>query len=100
DVLVLCAGWKGRPNLEDTLFAGALAHRLREDYAMHEDGALMAHRLYCDGKDNLIGYLSNASHLRRLQRLGIQKDIAYCLQHDLYDVVPVLRGSALVKMDV
>ncbi len=100
DVMVLCAGWKGRPNLEDTLFAGALAHRLRDDYATHEDGALMAHRLYCDGKDNLIGYLSNASHLRRLQRLGIQKDIAYCLQHDLYDIVPVLRGSALVKMDV
>lgn len=100
DVLVLCAGWKGRVNLEDTLFAGALADRMRDEYALHEDGALMAHRLYLDGKDNLINYLANASHIRRLQRLGIQKDIAYCLQHDLYDVVPVLRGSALVKMDV
>ena len=100
DVLVLCAGWKGRVNLEDTLFAGALANRLRDNYTLHEDGALMAHRLYVDGKNNLMGYLDNASHIRRLQRLGIQKDIAYCLQHDLYDVVPVLRGAALVKMDV
>lgn len=100
DVLVLCAGWKGRPNLEDTLFAGALAQRLSNHYAMHEDAALMAHRLYCDGKDNLIGYLANASHLQRLQRLGIHKDIAYCLQNDLYDVVPVLRGNSLVKMDL
>ncbi|MEZ0610982.1 2-phosphosulfolactate phosphatase [Fibrella sp. WM1] len=100
DVLVLCAGWKGRVNLEDTLFAGALADRLRDEYALNEDGALMAHRLYVDGKDNLINYLANASHIRRLQRLGIQKDIAYCLQHDLYDVVPVLRGSSLVRMDV
>lgn len=100
DVMVLCAGWKGRVNLEDTLFAGALAERLREDYRLHEDSALMAHRLYCDGKDNLVSYLDNASHIRRLQRLGIQKDIAYCLQHDLYDVVPVLRGNALVKMEV
>ncbi len=99
DVLVLCAGWKGRVNLEDTLFAGALAERLRNHYSMLEDGALMAHRLYCDGKDNLVTYLANASHIRRLQRLGINKDIAYCLQHDLYDVVPVLRGNALVKMD-
>lgn len=100
DVLVLCAGWKGRVNLEDTLFAGALAHRLRDDYSMHEDSALIAHRLYCDGQDNLVNYLANASHIRRLQRLGIQKDIAYCLQHDLYDVVPVLRGGSLVKMEV
>ncbi len=98
DVMVLCAGWKGRPNLEDTLFAGALVERLKDNYAIAEDSALMAWRLYCQGKDNLPSYLSTSSHVRRLQRLGIQKDITYCLQHDLYDVIPVLRGSALVSM--
>ncbi|QDK78088.1 2-phosphosulfolactate phosphatase [Spirosoma sp. KCTC 42546] len=100
DVMVLCAGWKGRVNLEDTLFAGALVDRLKDSYAMAEDSAIMAWRLYVQGKDNLIGYMANASHIRRLQRLGIQKDIAYCLQHDLYDVIPVLRGNALVNMSV
>ncbi|MFD2572823.1 2-phosphosulfolactate phosphatase [Spirosoma soli] len=99
DVMVLCAGWKGRVNLEDTLFAGALVDRLKDNYAMAEDSAIMAWRLYGQGKDNLIGYMSNASHIRRLQRLGIQKDITYCLQHDLYDVIPVLRGNALVGME-
>ncbi len=98
DVLVLCAGWKGRFNLEDTLFAGALVERLKDTYMMAEDSAIMAWRIYSQGKDNLIQYLANSSHIRRLQRLGIQKDIAYCLQHDLYDVVPVLRGNALVNM--
>ncbi|QJW88435.1 2-phosphosulfolactate phosphatase [Spirosoma taeanense] len=100
DVLVLCAGWKGRVNLEDTLFAGALVDRLKDGFAMAEDSAIMANRLYCDGKNNLVSYMANASHIRRLQRLGIQKDITYCLQHDLYDVVPVLRGTALVSMAV
>ena len=98
DVLVLCAGWKGRVNMEDTLFAGALIERLKTSYALAEDSAILAHRLYCDGKDNLINYMASASHIQRLQRLGIQKDITYCLQHDLYDVVPVLRGNALVAM--
>lgn len=98
DVLVLCAGWKGRFNLEDTLFAGALVERLKDTYMMAEDSAIMAWRIYCQGQDNLIQYLANSSHIRRLQRLGIQKDIAYCLQHDLYDVIPVLRGNALVNM--
>ena len=96
DVLVLCAGWKGRVNLEDTLFAGAVAERLKEDYTLHEDSALMAQRLYNQAERNMLSYLATSSHIRRLQRLGIQKDIAYCLQTDLYDVVPVLRGSALV----
>lgn len=99
DVMVLCAGWKGRVNLEDTLFAGALIDRLKDSYALAEDSAIVAHRLYCDGKANLVAYMANASHIRRLQRLGIQKDITYCLQHDLYDVVPVLRGNALVAMN-
>lgn len=99
DVLVLCAGWKGRPNLEDTLFAGALAEALKDQFMLLEDGTLMAQRLYLQSRENLLASVSNSSHVRRLQRLGIQKDISYCLQTDLYDVVPVLRGGTLVSMN-
>jgi 2-phosphosulfolactate phosphatase len=99
DVLVLCAGWKGRPNLEDTLFAGALVEALKDQFMILEDSAMMSQRMYLQGRDNLLSYVANSSHVRRLQRLGIQKDIAYSLQTDLYDVVPVLRGTTLVAMD-
>ncbi|WP_247232917.1 2-phosphosulfolactate phosphatase [Telluribacter sp. SYSU D00476] len=98
DILVLCAGWKGRPNLEDTLFAGALAEALKEEYMIMEDSTIMAQRMYQQGRDNLLSCVSNSSHVRRLHRLGIHKDIAYSLQTDLYDVVPVLRGNSLVAM--
>lgn len=98
DVVVLCAGWKGRPNLEDTLFAGAVVEALQEEYFVSEDSALMAMRMYQQAKDNILGFLANSSHVRRLQRLGIQKDITYCVQHDLYDVVPILRGNELVVL--
>lgn len=96
DVLVLCAGWKGKVNMEDTLFAGAVVDALQDEYTLAEDGAVMAQRMYALAKDDMLGYLLNSSHIRRLQRLGIQKDITYCLQHNLYDVVPVLRGTELV----
>ena len=98
DVLVLCAGWKGRVNLEDSLFAGALVEALQDDYLVGEDSALLVQRMYNQAKDDLLGYVAASSHVRRLQRLGIQKDISFCLQHDLYDVVPILRGNALVAM--
>lgn len=96
DVLVLCAGWKGRPNLEDTLFAGAVVEALKDEYFVSEDSAILAMRTYQQAKDNMLAYLSNSSHIRRLQGLGINKDISYCLQKDLYDVLPVLRGNELV----
>lgn len=98
DVLVLCAGWKGRVNLEDTLFAGAVVDALRDEYHVSEDGAMMAHQLFENAQGNMLGFLATSSHIRRLQRLGIQRDIAYCLQQNLYDVVPVLRGNELVVM--
>jgi 2-phosphosulfolactate phosphatase len=96
DVLVLCAGWKGRPNIEDTLFAGAVVEALKDEYFVSEDSAILAMRTYQQAKDDMLGYLANSSHIRRLQGLGINKDISYCLQHDLYDVLPVLRGNELV----
>jgi 2-phosphosulfolactate phosphatase len=98
DVLVLCAGWKGKVNLEDTLFAGAVVDAVNDGYFVAEDSAILAMRMYQQAKDDMLGYLANSSHIRRLQRLGINKDISYCLQKDLYDVVPVLRGNELVSM--
>ena len=71
---------------------------LKDQFMLMEDSVLMAQRLYLQGRDNLPGFVANSSHVRRLQRLGIQKDITYSLQSDLYDVVPILRGNQLVAL--
>lgn len=96
NVLIVCAGWKGRFNLEDTLFAGALVEKLKNKIKPACDAPLAAQRLYLDGKNNLVEYLKNSSHVQRLAKLNIHKDIEFCLQHDVYDVVPVLKDNALV----
>ena len=96
DVLVVCAGWKGNFNLEDTLFAGGLAHRLEGTFAPANDATLAALHLYRLAQTDMLGFLANSSHVQRLQNLDITKDIAFCLQEDQYDVVPVLSGDCLV----
>jgi 2-phosphosulfolactate phosphatase len=98
DVLIHCAGWKGKPNLEDTLFAGALVETLKNDYNVADDTALIAQKMYVLKKDKLEAAVANSSHVKRLQKLGIQKDIAFCLQKNVYDVLPILRGNALVNI--
>jgi 2-phosphosulfolactate phosphatase len=97
DVLVVCAGWKGKFNLEDTLFAGALAQKLASTFTPENDATLASSHLYEIAKGDLAGFLSTSSHVQRLQKLDIFKDITYCLQHDIYDVVPVLEGDYLVR---
>ena len=96
NILIVCAGWKGRINLEDTLFAGALVEKLKEITAPACDAPLAAQRLYAQAKDDMVEYLRESSHVRRLAKLNIQKDIGFCLTADQYDVVPVFQNSVLV----
>lgn len=96
DVLVVCAGWKGNFNLEDTLFAGGLADRLEGSFGFANDAALAALHLYRLARTDMGSFLSASSHVQRLKNLDIIKDIEFCLQEDRYDVVPVLTGECLV----
>jgi 2-phosphosulfolactate phosphatase len=93
DVLVHCAGWKGRFNLEDSLYAGALVKSLESTHAAEEDGALAMKSLFEKEGHQLSAYLSKASHAKRLQNHGIEADIDFCLTLDLYDLVAKVENE-------
>ncbi len=101
DVLCLCSGWKNRFNLEDTLFAGAVVHRLKNSGLSDTqcDSAIAAEHLYLSAKDDMYRFLENSSHRKRLERLHIERDIEYCLTPNQTRVIPVLQGEMLVKME-
>ncbi|MDF9800905.1 2-phosphosulfolactate phosphatase [Catalinimonas alkaloidigena] len=98
DILIVCAGWKGHVNLEDTLFAGALAEQLTAKFSRACDSTLVAITLYHAAKHDMLGFLQNSSHVQRLKNLNIEKDIAFSLQIDQYDAVAVLEGEELVGL--
>jgi 2-phosphosulfolactate phosphatase len=98
DVLIVCAGWKGKVNLEDTLYAGALVEDLQNDMVVDSDSAIAAQVLYNVAKSDMVKFLSNSSHVRRLNGLNIHKDIEFCLTSDVYDVIPVMEGKKMVAM--
>lgn len=96
NVIVICAGWKGDFNLEDTLFAGALVEKTWGLYKVERDSSLAARTLYLEAKDNLMEYLKQSSHFNRLNHLNIFKDVEHCLTYDLYPVVPVYDHGNLI----
>jgi 2-phosphosulfolactate phosphatase len=96
DVMILCAGWKGKVNLEDTLFAGALIELLADAFDAENDSAIAAVALYRMAQDNMMEFLKNSSHAKRLKGLSIIKDIDFCLTRDVYNILPVLKGKELV----
>ncbi len=100
DVILLCAGWKGKFNLEDTLFAGAVVHQLlQEDYQL-DDAGIAAADLYRIAKDDLNSYVKKTSHSERLKRLGIEDDVVFCLKQDITTSIPILEGDRLIKMEI
>jgi len=96
NVLLVCAGWKGKVNLEDTLFAGAVVDLLGDHIEPDCDSPLAAQHLYSIAKNDMVGFLANASHVKRLARLDIHKDIKFCMTPDQYAVVPRLDAGVLV----
>ncbi len=97
DVILLCAGWKDRFNLEDSLFAGAVVYHLKNEkqFTGLSDSSLAACSMYEQGKSDLNGYLKNSSHRNRLARLNLEEDIEYCLQESILPLVPVYHQNYL-----
>jgi 2-phosphosulfolactate phosphatase len=98
DVLLLCAGWKNKFNLEDTLFAGAVAEKLKLSGYISDDAATAAQDLYDTAKDDLLAYTSKTSHSERLKKLGIEEDIKFCLNINITKAIPILQGENLVLL--
>ena len=99
DVFLLCAGWKGRFNLEDSIFAGAVAQKLIDTgkFTTICDGALAAMDLWSFAEPDLMGYIKKAAQNDRLRKINAADAIPYCFELDLTDIVPVYRDGVLQR---
>lgn len=100
NILCLCSGWQDNFNLEDTICAGAICHRLISNgkFTSVEDSSIAAKYLFLSAKDNYLGYLKSSSHRRRLKNLNLNEDIKFCLTPNQTDVIPILKNGKLVKI--
>jgi len=96
NVILGCSAWKDRFNMEDTVFAGAVIHRIKNHFTIHCDSSLMAEDMYCLHRDDLYGFIQKTTHWHRLASYGLEKDLEYCVTPDAANVLPIYRDSALV----
>lgn len=96
-VLLACSAWKDRVNMEDTLFAGAVADALKDHFCLMCDSARIAIALYKQATEypTLLDFLKDSSHYRRLSGFGLVKDMEYCTTPNLHPVVPIYNGKEL-----
>jgi 2-phosphosulfolactate phosphatase len=100
NVILACAGWKDRVNMEDTLFAGAVVSVVEDAFTINCDSSRIAETLYKKARRDLYEFMKNndASHYHRLTNFGLERDIRHCLTSDLANVLPeYVNGKLMVQ---
>lgn len=100
DVQLFCSGWNNTVSLEDMTFAGALAERLLQSgkFENKNDSTHSAIAVWNSAKDDLQGYMENASHIHRLRKHGMDDVFDYTFQLDTCNVVPGLEDKKIINL--
>ena len=98
NVILGCAAWKDRVNMEDMLFAGAVISRIGKQFSINCDSSHLAETMYNKAEKDLFGFMkkNEASHYHRLMGFGLEKDIRYCLTAGGADVLPLYENGKLM----
>ena len=101
-VILACAAWKDRINIEDTLFAGAVIEKIRNNFTINCDASKLAESVYTEAKADLYEFMKNknASHYQRLSSFGLEKDIRQCMEVNTANVLPVYMEGKLVARTI
>ncbi len=97
-VVLACAAWKDRVNIEDMLFAGAVINSIRHQFTINCDSSGIAETTWLTATEDPYGFMkaNNASHYLRLSNYGLEKDIRYCLTPDTAPVLPFYEDGKLI----
>ena len=90
NVLILCAGWNNRFNIEDTLFAGSLAQKLLDrNYTSASDAVQVGLSMWQDAQPDIRTYINRTEHIKRLEANNLQDSVEYCLTDNTVNLVPI-----------
>ena len=101
DIVLVCAGWKGRLAFEDMLLAGNIIHLLSEGNMPNDsrDGAKVAFGLYDKYGDDISTVIHQSNHAMRLKDIIDSGDIDYCCQVDITNILPRLKEGMITPTD-
>lgn len=97
DIILLCAGWKEKVNLEDTICAGAMARRLIDSsrFSTICDSVHMATDLWKLAQNDPLDYIEKAAQRNRLREKGLDDCLEYCMTFDLSNSIPEVQNGIL-----
>jgi len=96
DVVIVNAGTYGEFSIDDFLCSGYIIDcviKLVETEL--SDIAVTSHYIYKNNED-IKDFIKNASHYKRIMKLGLAADLEYCCKKDIIDNVPEYKDGIIV----
>lgn len=96
DITLFCAGTRNMFALEDALCAGYIISYLLTHCDIEcSDLGKMLYAAYEHLKHNLNNIIPKTVTGTRLQQLGLNQDVQYCIQQDISSIVPYLKNERI-----
>jgi len=86
---IVCAGCNGEFGVDDAVVAGALAEALGQEHALIS--------LYRSVRRELAETLLGSDAGRELIKVGLEKDVPFCAQLNLFPIVPTLDEDGVLR---
>jgi 2-phosphosulfolactate phosphatase len=100
-IVLVCAGTRENTALEDVLASGALCEMFLRDSGGRavSDSVETALSAWRKAKSNLLEVVSEAENARRLLAIPeLRDDVAFCLRHDVYNLIAALGRDGAMRI--
>jgi 2-phosphosulfolactate phosphatase len=99
DTYLVCASTRGKFSTDDIIATGCILDRIigMDGTVELDDLGRVALKLYRNAKKDLMAAFEGCMHFDHLMSLGFREDVEFCLQEDLFDVVPVYKEGVITK---
>ncbi|MCR1934876.1 2-phosphosulfolactate phosphatase family protein [Clostridium tepidum] len=101
DLIIINSGTNGQFSMDDFICGGYLIDcllKIRKDLKL-SDIAKTAHYVYENNRD-IKSFVQKAKHYKRLKSLDLEKDLEYCFQKDIINVVPQYKDGYITKLNI
>jgi 2-phosphosulfolactate phosphatase len=87
--------------LEDFICAGLLVSNILHLTSKQDlnDDAILAKLAWSSAKDELEKTIRQGHHASYLESIGFKEDVKFCINRDIYDLVPFVKGNKISKIN-
>ncbi len=97
DVVLVCSGTNNNFSMDDAMCAALFMEEITKKKTVKlSDFSITLLKAFQRDKGNLPLLLKDCYHLNLLKRNGFGDDVAYCLQKDILNVVPEMKGERII----